>query len=117
VQRTFGPKADDPAAQRDPLHRCGGVLDCSARIRFEFCFCREQTPQTNPEQGAAKRSGGLMRNVAVRRLFLSFGGRTPTQPSVTRAREQPNSRKFERSIQQRDQTSSGSQRARFADQR
>jgi hypothetical protein len=54
MQRAFGRQADDPKAQLNAFNLCGGVLDRSARIRFEFCFCREQTPQTNPGQGSAK---------------------------------------------------------------
>jgi hypothetical protein len=74
-----GGKRNEAATQFDPLDRDGRMLDNPARNRFEFCFCRKQPQQTNPEQGSAKRSGPL---TILERIALSPNGSRYRQFSV-----------------------------------
>jgi hypothetical protein len=53
-------KLNDAATRLDPLDRDGRMLDHFTRNSFEFCFCYQQTHQTNPEQGSAKYSGSMI---------------------------------------------------------
>ena len=49
AQSCLDGKLNDAATRLDPLDRDGRMLDHFTRNSFEFCFCGQQTRQTNPE--------------------------------------------------------------------
>ena len=83
-------RINDAATRLDPLDRDGRMLDHFTRNSFEFCFCYQQTHQTNPEQGSAKYSGSMIspphrsRHAAQTRLDRSGSSDSISSPTPSR---------------------------------